>query len=136
MTRLKIIVISLCLPLVFLGGCTIPMNMNSVSKEPNFAGVVADVYDNSILVSVNEGEETQNSSDLIDVSLVENMMQTAADYESNNHSLLLSSWKPLTDLPSDYSKEQAVDNGGTTLIVDGLGRIPSPSNSEYLNLTR
>jgi hypothetical protein len=47
----------------------IPMSMNNVNKEPHFAGTVTEVYDNAILVSVNEGEDARRSSDLISVSL-------------------------------------------------------------------
>lgn len=45
------------------------MSMNHVDKEPHFAGIVTKVYDNAILVSVNEGEDARRSSDLINVSL-------------------------------------------------------------------
>lgn len=47
----------------------IPMSMNTVVKEPHFSGTVTEVYDNAILVSVNEGEDARRSSDLISVSL-------------------------------------------------------------------
>lgn len=46
-----------------------PMSVNNVVKEPHFAGTVTEVHDNSILVSVNEGEDARRSSDLISVSL-------------------------------------------------------------------
>ncbi|MDR1539522.1 MAG: DUF4825 domain-containing protein [Clostridiales bacterium] len=46
-----------------------PLNGDTVQKEPHFRGVVTEVFENSILVSVNEGEEVRRSSDLIDVSL-------------------------------------------------------------------
>jgi len=47
----------------------IPMSMNNVVKKPHFAGTVTQVYNNAILVSVNEGEDVHRSSDLISVSL-------------------------------------------------------------------
>ena len=47
----------------------IPMSMDNVDKEPHFAGTVTEVYDNAILVSVNEGEDARRISDLISVSL-------------------------------------------------------------------
>ena len=46
-----------------------PMSMNNVDKEPHFAGTVTELYDNAILVSVNEGEDERRSSDMINVSL-------------------------------------------------------------------
>lgn len=47
----------------------IPMSMHNIAKEPHFAGTVAEVYDNTILVIVDEGEEVRRSSDLMSVSL-------------------------------------------------------------------
>ncbi|WP_313582114.1 M56 family metallopeptidase [Lacrimispora sp.] len=47
----------------------IPMSMHNIAKEPHFAGMVTEVYDNSILVIVDEGEEVRRNSDLISVSL-------------------------------------------------------------------
>jgi hypothetical protein len=43
--------------------------MDTVVKGPHFAGTVIEVHENSILVSVAEGEEVRRSSDLIEVSL-------------------------------------------------------------------
>ncbi|WP_349947956.1 M56 family metallopeptidase [Lacrimispora sp. BS-2] len=47
----------------------LPMSMNNIAKEPHFAGTVTEVYDNTILVIVDEGEEVRRSSDLMSVSL-------------------------------------------------------------------
>lgn len=46
-----------------------PMTMNTVHKEPHFAGTVTQVYDNAILIRVNESEEARKSSDIMQVSL-------------------------------------------------------------------
>ena len=46
-----------------------PMTMNDIYKEPNFKGIVIEVRENSILVSVNEDEDEFKSSDKISVSL-------------------------------------------------------------------
>lgn len=44
--------------------------MNDViQKEVNFSGIVEEVYQGSILVRINEGEEELQSSDLIIISL-------------------------------------------------------------------
>lgn len=45
------------------------MNMNTVVSEPNFSGIIDEVYEQSILVRVNEGEDEKRSSDLMSVSL-------------------------------------------------------------------
>jgi hypothetical protein len=51
------------------GGRLFPITMDTVVREPHFAGTVTAVYDKAILVSVNEGEEARGSSDLIEVPL-------------------------------------------------------------------
>jgi hypothetical protein len=43
------------------------MTMDTVVREPHFAGTVTALYDTSLLVSVNEDEEARQSSDLIEV---------------------------------------------------------------------
>lgn len=64
---------------ILLGGCTIPMNMNTVIKEPNFGGTVEEVHEKSVLVRVNENEST--SSDLISVSLDVELKDSMTDFE-------------------------------------------------------
>lgn len=46
-----------------------PMTMNDIYSEPNFSGVVTDVSDKAIIVSVDEGEDELKSSDKMRVSL-------------------------------------------------------------------
>ena len=46
-----------------------PMTMNDIYNKPNFTGVVTEVRDKLIMVSVNEGEDELRSSDKIYVSL-------------------------------------------------------------------
>lgn len=58
----------------------IPMSMNNAVQEPHFAGSVTEVYDNAILVSVNEGEEEGKSSDLISVSLNVKLKESMTDF--------------------------------------------------------
>lgn len=45
------------------------MTMNDIYDKPNFTGIVTDIYEKSILVSVNEDEDEIKSSDRIKVSL-------------------------------------------------------------------
>lgn len=47
----------------------IPTSMDNVVKKPHFAGTVTEVYDNAVLVSVSEGEETPSAGGLIRASL-------------------------------------------------------------------
>ena len=73
----RIIIIAAMALVVFLSvgfalnrsGGLFPITMNNVHKEPHFAGIVTEVYENSILVNVNEGEDARRSSDLINVPL-------------------------------------------------------------------
>lgn len=44
-----------------------PMTMNDIYKEANFKGVVAEVYEDSILVSVSEDEDEFQTSDKISI---------------------------------------------------------------------
>ena len=61
---MKKLVFCLCVFLL-LSGCARPMSMDTVGKEPNFAGA----REGSILVRVNEDEEVCRTSDLVSVSL-------------------------------------------------------------------
>lgn len=46
-----------------------PMTMNNIYSEPNFTGVVTEVFDKSIIVTVDKGEDELKSSDKMNVSL-------------------------------------------------------------------
>ncbi len=61
-------------------GSIIPMSMDNVAKEPHFSGTVTEVYDNAILVSVDEGEDARRSSDLISVSLDVKLKDSMTDF--------------------------------------------------------
>lgn len=59
-------VLLICLALAYIFK---PMTMNDIYSEPNFTGVVTEVFDKAIIVSVDEGEDELKSSDKISVSL-------------------------------------------------------------------
>ena len=46
-----------------------PISINNVYNKPNFTGIVTEVYDKAILVSVDENEDEIKSSDKMFVSL-------------------------------------------------------------------
>lgn len=46
-----------------------PLTLNKIGNKPSFEGVVTEVYENSIMVVVNNDEEEYKSSDLMSVSL-------------------------------------------------------------------
>ncbi|MFU0827385.1 MAG: DUF3221 domain-containing protein [Lachnoclostridium sp.] len=68
--KLYLITIPLVLMLILLLAYIFrPMTMNDIYKEPNFKGIVTEVYEDTILVSVNEDEDEFNNSEKISVSL-------------------------------------------------------------------
>ncbi|MDR0380996.1 MAG: YobA family protein [Oscillospiraceae bacterium] len=58
--------------------------MRTVEKEPHFAGTVAEVRDNAILVRVNEGEAVRRSSALILVSLDVKLKDSATQFTAGD----------------------------------------------------
>lgn len=61
-----------------------PMTMNDIYKEPNFSGVVTEVFEKAIIVSVNEGEDELNSSDKMSVSLNVKLKDSKTDFVVGN----------------------------------------------------
>lgn len=57
------------------------MNMNTVIDKPNFRGIVDEVHEQSIIVSVNEDENEIKSSDLMSVSLNVELKDSMTDFE-------------------------------------------------------
>ncbi|MGI6546087.1 MAG: immunoglobulin-like domain-containing protein [Fastidiosipilaceae bacterium] len=57
-----------------------PMSMNNVAKQPHFAGTVTEVYDQAIMVTVDEVEEAYKSSDRIKVSLDVRLKDSMTDF--------------------------------------------------------
>ncbi len=72
----KLLIMSLLI--VYLFGCT-PMNMNNVIKEPNFLGIVEEVFDSTILLKVDEDQNM--SSDLIIVSTNTKLKDSFKDFQ-------------------------------------------------------
>lgn len=60
------VLLLICLVLAYIFK---PMTMNDIYSEPNFTGVVTEVFDKAIIVSVDEGEDEMKSSDKMSVSL-------------------------------------------------------------------
>lgn len=63
---LIIVIVIISLPILYFFK---PMTMNDIYDKPNFTGVVEEVHDKAILVSVNEYEDEIKSSDKMVVSL-------------------------------------------------------------------
>lgn len=57
-----------------------PMSMNNVTGQPHFAGTVTEVYDQAIMVTVDEDEEAYKSSDRIKVSLDVRLKDSMTDF--------------------------------------------------------
>ena len=58
-----------------------PMTMNDIYNEPNFTGVVTEVFDKGITVSVDEGEDELKSSDKISVSLNAKLKDSTTNFD-------------------------------------------------------
>jgi ribosomal protein L21E len=84
------------------------MNMDTVHKEPNFTGVVVEVDSNSILVSVNEGEEARKSSDLIDVSLNVELKDSMTEFMSGDEVKVYYNGTILESYPAQLEKVYAI----------------------------
>ena len=106
--RIKHFSIGVFISLLLLSGCTVPMNMDSVVKEPHFAGVVVEVYDNSILVSVNEGEEARKSSDLINVSLNVELKDSMTEFISGDEVIVYYDGTIAESYPAQLLKVYAI----------------------------
>lgn len=61
-----------------------PMTMNDIYSEPNFTGVVTEVSDKAIIVSVDEGEDELKSSDKISVSLDVKLEDSMTHFDVGN----------------------------------------------------
>jgi hypothetical protein len=70
--------------IIIFSGCHNRIDMKNVHNEPHFAGVVVEVFDGSILVSVNEGEDIRSSSDLIFISLDVYLADSMTDFMSGD----------------------------------------------------
>lgn len=66
---MKKLLFCLVITLVIITGCSQQKDRENLADKANFAGIVIEVNDQSILVKVNEDEEEINSSDLMSVLL-------------------------------------------------------------------
>lgn len=100
---------------VLLSGCSKPMNMNTVVSEPNFSGIVDEVYEQSILVRVNEGEDEINSSDLMSVSLDVTLKDSMIYFEIGDEVRVYYDGSIAESYPAQINKVYAI------MIVDSDG---------------
>jgi hypothetical protein len=100
--------LSMALAIVFLSGCTTGITMKSVHNEPHFAGVVVEVFDGSILVSVDEGEAIRNSSDLIFVSLDVYLADSMTDFMSGDEVVVFFDGQVMETHPAQVSTVYAI----------------------------
>jgi hypothetical protein len=82
--------------------------MNNLHREPHFAGVVVEVFDNSILVIANEGEEVRNSSDLFYVSLETELTGGWNDFMSGDEVTVFFDGTILESYPAQINKVYAI----------------------------
>ncbi len=73
--------IDICVFAIILMYIFKPMTMNDIYDEPNFKGIVLEVFESSILVSVNEEEDEIRTSDKISVSLEVKLKDSITNFE-------------------------------------------------------
>ncbi len=61
--------------------CFKPMTMNDIYHKPNFTGVVIEISDKAILVSINKDEDEIKSSDKISVSLDVKLKDSSTNFK-------------------------------------------------------
>lgn len=66
---------------MLLSGCSKKTDVNTLVDKPNFAGIINEVSEGSIIVIVNEDEDEIKSSDLISVSLDVELKDRMTDFE-------------------------------------------------------
>lgn len=71
----------ICLMLVYIFK---PMTMNDIYTEPNFTGVVIEVFDKEIVVFVDEGEDELKSSDKMSVSLEVKLKDSVTNFDTGD----------------------------------------------------
>lgn len=103
----KLIFIILILSII-MTGCSKPRDMDSIMDEPNFAGIVEEVYDQSILVRVNEGEEELRSSDLIRISLDAEIEDSQTDFHIGDEVRVYYDGTVAESYPAQISKVYAI----------------------------
>ncbi len=108
MKKIKIMITCLFIPFIFLSGCIVPMNMNSVMKEPHFRGVITEVYANSVLISVNEDDEVRKSSDLVYVSLNVKLKDSKTDFMSGDEVVVYYDGNIAESYPAQIDKVYAI----------------------------
>lgn len=94
--------------LLFLSGCTPKMNMNNVLDEPHFIGIVDEVSETSITVSVNEDEEAYKSSDLIVVSLNVEIKDGLSEYHIGDEVCVYYDGNIAESYPAQVNKVYAI----------------------------
>lgn len=99
---------SLFLIILLLTGCSKPMDMNNVVKEPNFSGFVETVSEGTILVKVNEDEEEFKSSDLISVSLDVQLKDSMTDFKIGDEVRIYYDGNIAESYPAQVNKVYAI----------------------------
>lgn len=85
-----------------------PMTMNDIYDEPNFTGVVTEVYDQWIIVSVNQDEDEFNSSDKMSVSLDVKLKDSMTDFNIGNKVRIFYDGVILESYPAQIHKVYAI----------------------------
>ena len=75
-----IAVVGILISIMLIYWCK-PMTMNDIYHKPNFTGVVIEISDKAILVSINKDEDEIKSSDKISVSLDVKLKDSSTNFK-------------------------------------------------------
>ncbi|MDR3084923.1 MAG: YobA family protein [Christensenellaceae bacterium] len=108
----------LCLCALWLAGCKPPLNINTVLKEPHFAGTVEEVRESSFLVRVADGEALRSSSDLVEVSLDVELKDTRVELMSGDELTIYYDGEVLESYPARIRRVYAVQLTSASKLGD------------------
>lgn len=101
----------LILMVALFAGCSNPMGRNNLVNEPNFAGIIEEVGEQSILVRVNEDEDEIRSSDLISVSFDDELEDGITDIEIGDKVRVYYDGNIAESYPAQINKVYAITFG-------------------------
>lgn len=102
------ILISICVFAIILIYIFKPMTMNDIYDKPNFKGIVLEVFEGAILVSVNEEEDEIKSSDKISVSLDVKLKDGITNFEVGDKVRVFYDGTILETYPAQINKVYAI----------------------------
>ena len=123
---MKKLLFCLVITLILITGCSKQMNMNNILNEPNFAGIVIKVNEQSILVEVNEDEDEISSSDLMSVSLDVELDDSNIDFNIGDEVRIYYDGTIAESYPAQINKVYAI------MLVDPSGNQSDKHTDKFV----